>query len=552
MKTRNLNKNLRWRRAAGVALVLAGTLSAFNGNASRLSFAGADLTTGGAWRTRTVVKLLDADHDNIYGTDGYVVVTSPGGDLARNPAYASATRLATYTFYSGDQTTPQYVAIDNPAGGSMFTGIWMSTGTADLEEQPLAQITITAAASFRLGVLVDQADYPDLSPKSLRLRQTQGGTVDTGLVDSYSEPNLDGDWYFFDIREAQPGDTFVLSGTNLRAGGPFQDGNGIGGLTFDSITLRAALELQLYAGLMISGDVGTVHSIEYATDLAQSNNASAWRCLEYLQLATSPCLWLDKSAPATANRFYRAVVFRAPTNMVFIPAGTFLMGSPTNELGRDSTEGPQTTVTISRGFWMGKYELTQAEYLAVMGNNPSSHKGDLQLPVEFTSWRDATNYCARVTERERTAGRIAANSFYRLPTEAEWEYACRARTSTRFTYGEDPGYTVLGVYAWYKGNSGDTTHPVGQKLPNAFGLYDMHGNVWELCLDTWGYPIGNHPGGCVTDPQSIGPSWGNALIRGGCSTADGQYNRSAWRTLNSTTSCSWMGGFRVVLVPGQP
>ena len=115
----------------------------------------------------------------------------------------------------------------------------------------------------------------------------------------------------------------------------------------------AGLDLQLYAGLSITGAVGTVYSIEYVTDLAQTNNASAWRCLEFLQLPASPYLWADKSAPATGRRFYRAVVFAAQTNLVFIPPGTFRMGSPTNEVDRLENEGPQTAVTISRGFGWG-------------------------------------------------------------------------------------------------------------------------------------------------------------------------------------------------------
>ena len=102
------------------------------------------------------------------------------------------------------------------------------------------------------------------------------------------------------------------------------------------------------------------------------NNPSAWRCLEFLHLPASPYLWADKSAPATARRFYRAIAMEAPTNMVFIPPGTFRMGSPPDEVERYDWEGPQTAVTISRGFWMGKYEVTQGEYLDVMGNNPSA------------------------------------------------------------------------------------------------------------------------------------------------------------------------------------
>jgi len=123
-----------------------------------------------------------------------------------------------------------------------------------------------------------------------------------------------------------------------------------------------ALGVELYAGLSITGAVGTVYSVEYVTDLAQTNS---WRCLEFLQLPASPYLWADKSAPATGQRFYRAVVFVAPANLAFIPPGTFMMGSPTNEVGRNvdlfDEEGPQMAVTISRGFWVGKYEVTQGE-----------------------------------------------------------------------------------------------------------------------------------------------------------------------------------------------
>ena len=136
-------------------------------------------------------------------------------------------------------------------------------------------------------------------------------------------------------------------------------------------------------------------------------------------------------------------------NMVWIKPGTFVMGSPASEVGRNSDEGPQTVVTLTKGFWMGHHEVTQGEYQSLMNTNPSSYSGDLSLPVETVSWIDATNFCWVLTQREQVAGRLPAGWVYRLPTEAEWEYCCRSLTTTRFYYGDDPGYTSLTNYAWY-------------------------------------------------------------------------------------------------------
>ena len=311
--------------------------------------------------------------------------------------------------------------------------------------------------------------------------------------------------------------------------------------------VQAGLDIQMYAGLSITGAVGTVYSVEYVTDLAQTNDSSAWRCLEFLQLPASPYLWADKSTPATGRRFYRAVAFAAPANMAFIPPGTFRMGSPTNEVDRWDDEGPQTAVTITRGFWMGKYEVTQGQYLAVTGSNPSNFTGDSNRPVEQVTWYEATNYCAMLTQQDRAAGQIAMNSVYRLPTEAEWEYACRAWTSTRFSYGDDQGYTNLTDYAWYDGNAGGTTHPVGQTLPNPWGLHDMAGNVMDWCQDWYGV----YPGGIAADPQ--GAETGSyRVIRGGNWLRSARECRSAYRNgLVPNIGRSGVG-LRVVLAADQP
>ena len=234
----------------------------------------------------------------------------------------------------------------------------------------------------------------------------------------------------------------------------------------------------------------------------------------------------------------------------WLPAGRFLIGSPTNEVDRYDDEGPQTQVTLTRGFYMGRYPVTQGEYLSVIGSNPSAHTGDTNLPVEQVSWNDATNYCAQLTAQQLSAGQLSAGWVYRLPTEAEWEYACRAGSTNRFCYGDDPGYTQLANYVWYDANSGGTTHPVGGLLPNVWGLYDMGGNVSEWCSSYYGA----YPGGSVTDPQDWipGPLGLRRVSRCGDYGTDPTESRSACR--NSTFPdfrFAWWG-FRVVLAPVLP
>jgi formylglycine-generating enzyme required for sulfatase activity len=258
-------------------------------------------------------------------------------------------------------------------------------------------------------------------------------------------------------------------------------------------------------------------------------------------------------------------------SMVWIPSGTFTMGSPASEPARDTSEGPQTRVTITQGFWMGRHEVKQSEYLAVMGSNPSyfaaanGYGTDLNLPVETVSWNDAVAYCAALTTRERNAGRLPAGYAYRLPTEAEWEYACRAGTTTVFHYGAALRSGMANFYGPYEyppcagqafpygcHNSSGTylgrTTSVGSYAPNAWGLYDMHGNVWEWCSDRWSTSL---PGGSVTDPQ--GSATGSfRVIRGG-SWRNLAFNcRSAYRYNYYPGHRYNIIGFRVVLASGQP
>ena len=233
------------------------------------------------------------------------------------------------------------------------------------------------------------------------------------------------------------------------------------------------------------------------------------------------------------------------TNWVQLKPGAFTLGSPSQDADRGSDESPPTQVTITQGFWMHRHEVTQGEYLALMRTNPAAFTGDLNRPVERVSWQEAVNYCVKLTVQEQQAGRLPRGYVYRLPTEAEWEYACRAGATTRFGYGDDPQYSALGQYAWSAANGGDKTHPVAHKKPNAWGLYDLHGNVWEWCLD-WYAP--SYPGGKAADPTGA-KSGLKRVVRGGCWNNPAAVCRAANRNAYPPGRRSNGVGFRVVLAP---
>jgi formylglycine-generating enzyme required for sulfatase activity len=309
--------------------------------------------------------------------------------------------------------------------------------------------------------------------------------------------------------------------------------------------------IELIPRLRLTGTVGTLFRIEYRDEVAKSTD---WVPLKNLVLPSNPYLFIDTNAAGLSKRFYRVTSESRPPELVSINPGTYLRGSPVTEDDRVTDESPQMTITIAKGFWMGKYEVTQAEYLSVTGVNPSSFSGDLKRPVETVTWSDATSYCAKLTEQERQAGRLPAGYIYRLPTEAEWEYAARAGTKTRFGYGDDLGYTALGGYAWFGSNSAETTHPVGTKLPNPWGLYDMHGNVWEWCSDWYAssYLGGGllEPLGSVIDP--LGSLLGSdRVIRGGSWKGLNRFCRSASRSSSNPLIPGSNVGFRVVLAAAR-
>lgn len=254
--------------------------------------------------------------------------------------------------------------------------------------------------------------------------------------------------------------------------------------------------------------------------------------------ALIPLLLTGGSPPQSAS----VDLGRSRVIIVKIPAGSFRMGSdqaihaddafkpcPTCP-SRNEVERPVHQVTISKDFWMGQFDITQKQWQAVMGNNPSGNQAaGPDAPVEQVSWRDVQSFLAK-------ANAMQTRWTLRLPTEAEWEYAARAG-STGETYGP------LDEIAWYKGNGGGKTHPVGQKKPNDFGLYDMLGNVWQWCQGWFG-PYPNHP---VTDPQGE-PTGDKHPTRGGCYYCDAVHERAARRNRDLEDHSSRSIGFRIVAV----
>ncbi len=278
--------------------------------------------------------------------------------------------------------------------------------------------------------------------------------------------------------------------------------------------------------------------------------------------------------------------------LAWIPAGQFTLGSPESEPGRQPDEGPPTIVTISQGFWLGKNLVTIGAWKSVMGRgvreqlaqhiaddtrydfggkqqmlrelmnwsrdaDPATYLGneDDDVPMYFVSWHDAMDFARRLTERERAAGRLPAGHVYTLPTEAQWEYACRAGSASA-TYAGANTPAVLDRIAWYDGNSAQRyegrrlgpTHSgpraVGAKEPNAWGLHDMLGNIWEWCRD-WHGP---YPGGRATDPA--GPTHGVMRVnRGGSFGSGANSERAACRAGNPPDEASAYRGFRLALCP---
>jgi len=280
----------------------------------------------------------------------------------------------------------------------------------------------------------------------------------------------------------------------------------------------------------------------------------------------------DSNQDFTLNLTNSTTTNTATLDMIWCPPGTFMMGSPTNELGSKhdasytgwgSMEANEDLhqVTLTKGFWLGKYEVTQAQYLAVVGEYPEYFSTDGEYfgenkPMVLISFNDAMNFCRKLTQIERTAGRISPYYEYTLPTEAQWEYACRAGTTSALYNGKELtsayGFcTSLENIAWYYYNTvqgivGDHVQDVGQKLPNSWGFYDILGNAEEFCLDCCVRNLGTN---AVIDPYNVGDG-DFIVLRGGSFSSSPDEIRSAFRE-GYSSDCNTYIGFRVALVPVQ-
>ena len=294
-------------------------------------------------------------------------------------------------------------------------------------------------------------------------------------------------------------------------------------------------------------------SIVTASDLPNRGLAVVWRANEsafkngdWSPVHAFPVKKHAKAGLPLYNAGKNSAFFRLswqyislPDQLAWIPPGRFQMGSPEDEPGRFMDEGPTLKAVVPHGFWMDRYEVTQKNYLNLMGENPSNTEFSPDMPVNRVTWHEAVEYCMRMTDSKRSAGLLPKGYVYRLPTEAEWEYACRAGTKGAYSYGDSAD--KLSEYGWWAGNGGDQPEPVGKLKPNPWGLYDMHGNLFEWCADAYvAYP----------DGSAFSTSGTMKVLRGGAYYCPSNILRSACRAEAQQPDFRWiLAGFRVVLAP---
>jgi len=487
----------------------------------------------------------------------------------RYKIYRSASSTGTFT-EAGTSTTTSFTDSGLTAGTAYYYKVAaIYSNGASSQSNAISAVTVpgipagvtTAAASFNI-ITVNWSSVTGAAGYRIYRSTSSTGTfteVGTSTTTSFSDSGL------------TASTTYYYRVAAYNSGGTGEQSNTVNVTTLSQITIdtQPAAMISMFTGkisgsLSVSASVtpGSTLSYQWYSNTTASNNGG-----NIINGATDSSYSIPTSLEA--GIYYYFVEIRATggavvrsnvatvgvisVEMVWINSGTFTMGSPTNEANRGSDE-TQHDVTISKGFNMGKYEVTQELYQAVMGVNPSIFTsnpatGEVQerRPVESVTWYDAVEFCNKLSEMEgltkayKIIGATVTVNWetngYRLPTEAEWEYACRAGMTTAYNTGD----TISDNTGWYTNNSNSRTHEVGKKSANAWGLYDMQGNVWEWCWDWYG----SYASESQTDPRGAA-SGSSRVLRGGGWDNFGQLLRSAFRDYNNPDIRGDNDGFRLL------
>jgi len=515
---------------------------------------------------------------SVTGATGYVIYRSTSEAGTFTEVGTSAAVSYTNTGLIPSTTYYYKVAASNSGGvGGQSNAVNVTTlPLITIDTQPAATTNVyTGNISGSLSVSASVTGCATLSYQwySNTTASNSGGTVINGATSSsYAIPTTltAGTYYYFAEVRATGGAVSVRSNvttvnvtvpvitinTQPAATTNVIQGNISGSLSVSaSVMGGATLSYQWYSNTTASNSGGTVINGATGSSYTIPTTLTAGTNYYFVEVRAT-------GGAVSVRSNVTTVRVMPPIEMVRIQSGTFTMGSPTSEANRESNE-TQHQVTISKSFYMGKYEVTQEQYQAVTGGNPSGFSsspasGEIQgrRPVERVTWYDAVEFCNKlsamegltsaytITNRTPTTGypitsaTVTVNwnvNGYRLPTEAEWEYACRAGTTTAYNTGD----TISDNTGWYDSNSNNRTHEVGLKPPNAWGLYDMHGNVYEWCWDWYG----TYASGAQTDPTGAA-SGSYRVLRGGSWYYFGQYLRSAYRYGNIPYFRYYSFGFR--------
>ena len=533
--------------ATGSCTLSGGTApySAVSANTSvaRVSMNGSILTVTGVSAGSSTVTASDSASGSV------TVAVTVSGSLIVSPTSLAMTVGATGSCTLSGGTAPYSAVSANTSvarvsmNGSILTVTGVSAGSSTVTASDSASGSVTVAVTVSGSLIV--------SPTSLAMTvgatgscTLSGGTAPYSAVSANTSV----------ARVSMNGSILTVTGVSAGSSTVTVSDSASGSVTVAVTVIPQDLTVMPTSLSILPGQTGSCTlSGGTAPYSAVSANTSVARVSMNGSILTvtgvsagSSTVTVSDSGRDSATVSVTVTDYTNTLGMTFIllPAGTFTMGSPSSEPGRDSAEGPQHQVTLTQPFYMQQTEVTQAQWEAVMGSNPSYFSGCPTCPVEEVSWDDAQDYIVQMNLR--------GEGTYGLPTEAQWEYAYRAGSTTAFyngaitePEGNDPNLDVIG---WYNYNSGDETHAVAGKAPNAWGLYDMGGNVYEWCQD-W-YSSSYYDSSPSTDPA--GPSSGSMrVVRGGSWANRADTCRAANRNRKSPDIRYTYRGFRLILSPGQ-